>query len=117
MNKVQPKTHPYVFIRYSSQHKGCHCLRTSIGRVYLSRHLVLNESVFQFASSKKETSRNILTYPSDSIYPTATNITGIHSQPSQFLNAMLYNSDSLNAQNSSPPLILSVRTLFNMLHH
>lgn len=48
---LQPKTIPCGFIGYSSQHKGYRCLHQSTGKVYISRHIVLDESKFSFENS------------------------------------------------------------------
>ena len=37
-----------VFIGYSPQHKGVKCLDVSTGRVYISRDVVFDETVFPF---------------------------------------------------------------------
>ena len=39
-----------VFLGYSSLHKGFKCLEPSTGRVYISRDVVFDETVFPFAS-------------------------------------------------------------------
>lgn len=44
-------TYCCVFIGYSSQHKGYRCLHPSTRRVYISRHVLLNESKFPFENS------------------------------------------------------------------
>jgi histone deacetylase 1/2 len=37
-----------VFFGYSSMHKGVKCLDVSTGRVYISRYMVFDESMFPF---------------------------------------------------------------------
>jgi hypothetical protein len=37
-----------VFLGYSSQHKGYHCLDLTTGRVYISRHVIFNEKLFPY---------------------------------------------------------------------
>ncbi|KAJ4980519.1 hypothetical protein NE237_031356 [Protea cynaroides] len=41
-------SHLHVILGYSEFHKGYRCLDSSIGRVYISRHVVFNESMFLF---------------------------------------------------------------------
>ena len=38
-----------MFLGYSAQHKGVKCLDVSIGRVYISRDVVFDETKFPFA--------------------------------------------------------------------
>lgn len=45
-NKLQPKSIHCVFIGYNSAHKGYKCLDPKIGRVYISRHVIFNETEF-----------------------------------------------------------------------
>lgn len=56
-----PNLHPYnthklafrsmrcAFLGYSNQHKGYKCFDISTGRVYISRDLVFDETVFSFS--------------------------------------------------------------------
>ncbi|KAL5715327.1 hypothetical protein ACHQM5_017160 [Ranunculus cassubicifolius] len=47
-NKFDPRSLPCVFLGYSDQYKGYRCLHPSTGRVYTSRHVVFDESMFPF---------------------------------------------------------------------
>ena len=49
-HKLEPRTTQCVFIGYSLNYKGYRCLDLSSGRLYLSRHVVFDESFFPFAS-------------------------------------------------------------------
>lgn len=43
-NKFQPKSYPCVFVGYSSLHKGFRCYRPLSRKVYISRHVVFDET-------------------------------------------------------------------------
>lgn len=49
-NKFDPKSLHCVFIGYSEKHKGYRCLHPPTGRVYVSRHVLFEESVFPYAT-------------------------------------------------------------------
>ena len=46
-HKLEFRSGRYVFIGYSSQHKGCQCLHSS-GRVYISNHVIFDENSFPY---------------------------------------------------------------------
>jgi hypothetical protein len=47
---LQFRSKQYVFLGYSGLHKWYKCLDISTGRVYISRDVVFDETVFPFAS-------------------------------------------------------------------
>ena len=47
--KLNFKSEHYIFLGYSPNHKGYKCLNSS-GKVYISKNVVFNESVFPYAS-------------------------------------------------------------------
>lgn len=48
--KLSFRSKQCVFLGYSPRHKGVKCLDVSTGRIYISRDVVFDESVFPFAS-------------------------------------------------------------------
>jgi hypothetical protein len=57
-NKLQPRSASFVFIGYSSTHKGYYCLHIPINKTYISRHVIFNETVFPFAQLPSTPSSN-----------------------------------------------------------
>jgi hypothetical protein len=51
-NKFGAKSYPCVFLGYSPTHKGYRCLHPPSKRVYLSRHVVFDETIFPYANPK-----------------------------------------------------------------
>ncbi|CAL2259750.1 unnamed protein product [Prunus armeniaca] len=47
-DKLSSRSIECVFLGYSSQHKGYRCLDPTTGRVYISRHVVFNETIFPY---------------------------------------------------------------------
>lgn len=52
-NKFDPKSLHCVFIGYSEKHKGYRCLHPPTARVYISRHVLFNESKFPYQTEYK----------------------------------------------------------------
>jgi hypothetical protein len=50
MLKLSFRSTRCVFLGYSSHHKGFKCLEPNTGRVYISRDVIFDESVFPFAN-------------------------------------------------------------------
>lgn len=48
-NKMDPKSLMCVFLGYNEKYKGYRCLHPPTGRVYISRHLLFDESHFPYA--------------------------------------------------------------------
>ncbi|CAN1131585.1 Retrovirus-related Pol polyprotein from transposon RE2 [Linum perenne] len=47
-NKLEPRSVPCVFMGYSRLHKGYRCLHIPTGRIYVSRHVLFDETIFPF---------------------------------------------------------------------
>jgi len=47
-DKLSSRSIECVFLGYSSQHKGYRCLDPTTGRVYISRHIIFNETIFLY---------------------------------------------------------------------
>lgn len=50
-NKFDMKTYTYVFIVYSSSHKGYRCLNPKTNRICISGHAVFGENTFPFSNT------------------------------------------------------------------
>jgi len=50
-DKFQPKTFPCIFIGYSLLHKGYRCYHPESRRVYISRHVIFDESTLPYSGS------------------------------------------------------------------
>lgn len=55
-DKLEPRSLSCIFMGYSDQHKGYHCLHIPTGRVYISRHVVFDELKFPFTENSASTS-------------------------------------------------------------
>jgi hypothetical protein len=77
-NKFTPKSYLCVFLGYSPMHKGYRCLHPPSKRVYLSRHVIFDETIFPYANP------TLLFSPAkqNSIFSTFTEFTGGFFTPS-----------------------------------
>ena len=64
-NKLQFWSHECVFIGYDSQYKVYLCLNHTLGRIYISRHVMFYEHIFPFSNIHSPSS--CTTYPSSPI--------------------------------------------------
>ena len=55
-HKLQMCFHHCYFLNLSSKYKGFICLDLNTGRIYISRHVIFNESDFPFALSSSSSS-------------------------------------------------------------
>jgi hypothetical protein len=56
LHKLFPRSRTCVFIGYSSVYKGYKCLDLTTNRVYISRHVVFDETSFPFKDFKSSSS-------------------------------------------------------------
>lgn len=58
LHKLEPRTTQCVFLGYSLNYKGYKCLDPTTGKVYMSRHVVFDESSFPLKTPSLTTSPN-----------------------------------------------------------
>ncbi|KAM1024520.1 hypothetical protein ACFX2C_037789 [Malus domestica] len=62
-SKLDPKSTPCVFLGYSLNHKGYLCLNPSTNRLYISRHVLFDESTFPFHTLHSSPSQPVSSSP------------------------------------------------------
>ncbi|CAA7025130.1 unnamed protein product [Microthlaspi erraticum] len=81
-HKFDPKSLKCVFLGYSAKHKGYRCLYPPTGRVYLSRHVIFDESVFPFqnvySTYHSPANTNLSKAWQQSFVPSSNNTTSTH---------------------------------------
>lgn len=58
-HKLQFRSRQCVFLGYSNFHKGFKCLDLSSGRVYISRDVIFDETIFPFSSLRPNAGRRL----------------------------------------------------------
>ncbi|KAM1320462.1 hypothetical protein ACFX2H_005342 [Malus domestica] len=108
-SKLDPRSKACVFLGYSLNHKGYRCLDAQTGRIYISRHVIFDETTFPFHSSSPPV-RPSSSVPSIFNSPSIpTSLTFTHSSP-----VSLPVSDSLSSSPSSSPDSLPPSSLPNI---
>lgn len=87
-HKLSPKSLPCIFIGYSPLHQGFRCLDRRTQRVYISCHVIFDESNFPFAGSP---------------LPSPTSLSDLLSFPDTISNPSTLSSDSSFSLSSSNP--------------
>ncbi|KAL6328660.1 hypothetical protein AAG906_003345 [Vitis piasezkii] len=94
-NKFHPRFTPCTFLSYATSHKGYLCLNPTIGRLYISRHVVFAKTTFPFqalSSPSHQSSHFLVTptfpfplspvlFPSTTISPLATRSEPVPTSP------------------------------------
>ncbi|GAA0171887.1 hypothetical protein LIER_25821 [Lithospermum erythrorhizon] len=106
--KFQYRSILCIFTGYSPQYKGYQCLHLPTGRVYISRHVVFDESIFPFTQDALSTNSSSLSSNSNSysITPSSLVVLPHHDLPPDSLSRppQLPNS-SIPSQTINPMLV------------
>ncbi|WVZ98359.1 LOW QUALITY PROTEIN: hypothetical protein U9M48_043815 [Paspalum notatum var. saurae] len=75
-HKLAPRSTRCVFLGYSPDHKGYHCLDLTSRRILISRHVVFDESDFPFSTTSTSSSDQALEslFPTDSVFRRLTSL-------------------------------------------
>lgn len=100
LNKFSRKTISCVFLGYSPLHKGYRCLDPHTHKVYISRHVVFNESIFPFIVKEQPSSESLQNLSITSFFDEwiATPNTGVQDSTGQDDKAQ---SDAVNNTSNS----------------
>jgi gag-polypeptide of LTR copia-type len=96
-HKLAPRSQPCVFIGYSIIHKGYKCLDLTTNRVYISRHVVFDETIFPFQQSPSLPPAHISS-------PAPAHSSALTILPSSSLSLILLPSPLLPLPHLLPPL-------------
>lgn len=55
LDKLSPRSTPYLFLGYLSHHRGYRCLDLKTNKIIISRHVIFNESIFPAADKHSST--------------------------------------------------------------
>ncbi|MDV3146689.1 MAG: reverse transcriptase domain-containing protein, partial [Sweet potato little leaf phytoplasma] len=92
-----------IFLGYSTSHKGYLCLDPITGRLYISRHVVFNESIFPCAASNFKFGHVKSPSPDPSFYSSTPFNLQVPSFPSMFASAPSSAASSSSLTPSHPP--------------
>jgi hypothetical protein len=73
-HKLAPRSTRCIFLGYSSDHKGYHCLDLSTNHLIISRHVVFHEDSSPFAASPNLTDLDFLLESSFTVYTIGTRL-------------------------------------------
>ncbi|CAL8170379.1 unnamed protein product [Prunus armeniaca] len=92
-NKLQPKTSTCVFLGYAGQYKGYICFSLTTNRLFVTRHVLFDETMFPF------------TYVHPVSISSSQSLTSSSPPPSiSFTNTVLSPIPSLSVSSPSPPI-------------
>ncbi|CAL2258851.1 unnamed protein product [Prunus armeniaca] len=91
-DKLQPKTSTCVFLGYAGQYKGYICFSLTTNRLFVTKHVLFDETVFPFTSVHPVSISSSQSLPSSSPPPSIS-----------FTNTVLSPIPSLSISSPSPP--------------
>lgn len=105
-HKMDALSSPCVFIGYSPSHKGYKCLHLPTGRIYISRHVVFDETTFPFASasspSPSSTPSQVI-LPFSALHNFVPSLVPINHQPPVSNHQLPASNHQPPASNHQPP--------------